>query len=978
MLPLLLFCFSVFPAFNSSAQPESLLLKKTLPFSHQPPRLNLPAGGTLQIIALRVEFQPDENRFTSGSGTFEPGSLPWLEEPGSVIDPLPHNREYFEAHLEFTKNYFEHVSAGHLNIRTHLLPQVIRLDHEMAHYSPIGEDPSNEPLANLTREAWQKLDEAGGIHFQNIDPETTAFVLFHAGVGRDIELTGTSLDPTPQDIPSLFLGQQALADLLDEPSFEGFPMNRGEFLIPHTILVPRTLSRKGTDVNGNPFVLPLSINGLLAAQIGSRLGLPDLFNTDTGRSGIGQFGLMDGAGIFAYNGLFPPEPSAWEKIYLGWQTSFEISPQRQNPVSLPAASLRAPESIARINLSKDEYFLIENRHRDPGSTGVTLTIQKPDGSVVTQTITNREIGETYISGGFDFEPDLEPGIVINASNFDWALPGGFDTGGEEGIERELNGGILIWHIDEAVIQNSIADNRINADPDHRGVELKEADGARDIGRPLDTGFAGGSNHPTGWAFDFWWKGNNASVTTQTGRITLYQNRFGPDTTPDNKSHSGSWSFFELADFSDNLPAASFNIRPAKDPHLEISLATDLLLDEPFHTPSDPPPLRRYPYGLQIYEQESRRFLIAPGANSVRALLLGESAEPAGSFPAGNYRQPLTASSLVLSRFISDEQDEITAWQWEEESKSFSRRWIQILSSQEPGQGAGQNPNRQWPGLISSSDGSTLLLDHTVQRIHLDDGTFASPLNRPAQSTASIRGHQAVLSGNRLDFQSAQFISPVGEAAPDNRAYASLLNYSDSQFGILLLGEDEMYLHNATTGENPKLLAESGFFDWPAIADLNRDGLPEFIYVDSRSGSLEAVNTNGAIVNNFPFLPGDGVYFSGTPLIADLSGSGEPEILITGVDGQSMNIYAFNLKGQPIAPFPLLVGPAGENTESFVTPLIDSQSLFAVGPEGDFKQWKFPFMEQDAAWPSKYGNHPYLKVSGIIKSGEDPVTDFGIL
>lgn len=960
LIPLLclIFYFFLSPQIVQG-QTELPLLKKKGPLSFQPIDSNPVNGGALRVIALRVEFQPDENRFTSGNGTFGPGSLPWLDEPGTVIDPLPHDRNYFEAHMEFTKNYFERVSGNRLTIQYHLIPQIVRLNHEMSHYSPTGENPGFEPLAELVRDAWQKLEDAGGFDLDDIDPETSAFVIFHAGVGRDLELTGTTLDQTPQDIPSLYLSKNALSDLLNEPAFEGFPVNNGDILVPHTIIAPRTLSRRGTDINGDPYVLPLSINGLMAAQIGSRLGLPDLFNTANGRSGIGRFGLMDGAGIFAFNGLFPPEPSAWEKIYLGWESTFEISTRQNEPVSLPAATLRMPDSIGRINLSTDEYFLIENRHRDPEGNGVTLKIQKPGGEMVTQTLTNKDIGGDYVSSGLIFEPILEPGVVTDVSNFDWAVPGGADQD-----TRELNGGILIWHIDETVIRRTKAENQINSDPGHRGVELKEADGSRDIGRPVEGGLTG--NHPDGWAFDFWWEGNNASVITQTGTTTLYENRFGPDTTPDNKSHSGSWSFFELYDFSDNLPIASFRIRPVADPQLEISLETDLRLGEQFYTPANAPQLHRYPYGLQVYEQDDKRFLIAPGAHTVQALYLDESSMQTFSFPPGKYRQPLTAGALVLNRITSDDQEEITAWEWDESEDTFTRLWKRTL------------PSIQGTGLLSSTDGDTLLLDHSVQRILLDNGSLLDELNQPEQSTARIRNQQAVLSGTNLDFQSIPFISPLGEASDDNRAYASLLSYSGDQFGILLLGDDKIYFQKITDRQKPTLLVESEFLDWPAIADLNRDGFPEIIYVEPRSGSLEAVNMNGAVPDHFPIFPPTGVRFSGTPLISDLSGSGDPEILITGVDAQSLNLYAFAQDGQRLDPFPLLIGPIDNRDRSFVTPIIEGQDLYAVGPKGDFKQWKLPFASDEGAWNAKYGNHPFLKVSGIIESGTEPGSEFGLL
>ena len=100
-------------------------------------------------------------------------------------------------------------------------------------------------------------------------------------------------------------------------SFSGFPVSDGTFNINNSMIIPETESRE-IEIIGGSVLYQISINGLLAASVGSYIGLPDLYDTETGLSAIGRFGLMDGQAIFAYNGIFPPEPSAWEKIYMGW------------------------------------------------------------------------------------------------------------------------------------------------------------------------------------------------------------------------------------------------------------------------------------------------------------------------------------------------------------------------------------------------------------------------------------------------------------------------------------------------------------------------------------------------------------------------------------------------------------------------------------------------------------------------------------
>ncbi|MEX2456235.1 MAG: hypothetical protein WD381_02930, partial [Balneolaceae bacterium] len=422
-----------------------------------------------------------------------------------------------------------------------------------------------------------------------------------------------TLDKTPQDIPSVYLGKDAFSRLFDDPSFSGFPINNGNLLVQNTLLLPRTLSRAGEDVTGETFVLPLSINGMVTAQIASHMGLPDLFNTQTGESGIGRFGLMDGAGIFSYNGLFPPEMSAWEKIYAGWEEPFEVDYQTEQRFELPAATLREDQSIAKVPISNSEYFLVENRHRNVNSSGVTLTIQKSDGSTINQTFSNSDTSFVFQESGF--ADLLEPGVVVDVNNYDFALPGGpsgeLDASTESENSRMLNGGILIWHINEGVIRNQLSNRLgINDDPNRRGVELKEADGVQDIGRPTSIGYF--QNEVNGSPFDFWWSGNDASVITASGNITLYENRFGPDTTPNNSSQSGASSFFELDNFSDNLPIASISIKPVNpNPELYDLVNRTSDLSSLFFTHSDDDYWKYYPLGITPFMYDGEVYALIP-------------------------------------------------------------------------------------------------------------------------------------------------------------------------------------------------------------------------------------------------------------------------------------------------------------------------------------------------------------------------------
>ncbi|MEM1272123.1 MAG: hypothetical protein AAGI08_18910, partial [Bacteroidota bacterium] len=288
----------------------ALLAALSLPAWAQ--QITRPAPAVVDVVALRVEFQADTTRFTTGTGRFDEEIYGGLE---ATIDPLPHDAGYFEAHLRYLEGYVDRVSGGQTVVRTHLVPEIIEVSEVMGAYAPTGpnseSDEETAKLARLVEEAWALADQQSSFETAGFDPATTFFVLFHAGAGRDVELIGTTLDKTPEDIPSLYFDQRALTRLIPSSTvqFKGLP-------VTNTAVLPETESRLGFDfISDQAFLLELSTNGLLAASFFNYLGVPDLFDTSEGQSAIGPYGLMDPLGIFAYNGLFAPEPSAWTKLF---------------------------------------------------------------------------------------------------------------------------------------------------------------------------------------------------------------------------------------------------------------------------------------------------------------------------------------------------------------------------------------------------------------------------------------------------------------------------------------------------------------------------------------------------------------------------------------------------------------------------------------------------------------------------------------
>jgi M6 family metalloprotease-like protein len=97
--------------------------------------------------------------------------------------------------------------------------------------------------------------------------------------------------------------------------------------------------------------------GCYAHELGHDLGLPDLYDTDGGSEGIGNYGLMGGGSWCG-----PTHMTAWEKTQLGWLT----------PIVAPVSGdydIHDSETHAEAYLlwsdahGDDEYFLVENRWR---------------------------------------------------------------------------------------------------------------------------------------------------------------------------------------------------------------------------------------------------------------------------------------------------------------------------------------------------------------------------------------------------------------------------------------------------------------------------------------------------------------------------------------------------------------------------------------------------------------------------------------
>ncbi|MFN3695468.1 MAG: hypothetical protein ACK4UV_10705, partial [Ignavibacterium sp.] len=141
---------------------------------------------TLRILGIMVNFQEDKDAATFGNGKF--GSIYSQNYGNSILDPLPHDRNYFESHLEFVKNYFRKVSDNKLTVEYFVLPDTFSVSQTMRNYSPAPKSNDFTPLGNFSQEVWSIANQLYPLFdFSVYD----LFIIFHAGVGRDITLPGS-------------------------------------------------------------------------------------------------------------------------------------------------------------------------------------------------------------------------------------------------------------------------------------------------------------------------------------------------------------------------------------------------------------------------------------------------------------------------------------------------------------------------------------------------------------------------------------------------------------------------------------------------------------------------------------------------------------------------------------------------------------------------------------------------------------------
>ncbi len=852
--------------------------------------------GTLKVLAVMVDFQADKYDATIGTGKF--GSHYTQAYGDTILDPLPHDADYFSDHLLFAKNYFKKVSRGKLDISYYVLPDVITVSKTMREYVPGYQSDDLAPLGKFAQEVWRLADaKFSNVKFSDYD----LFIIFHAGVSSGLDIGTFSIK---RDMPSLYLGQNSFKKIFGD-QFTGFPTKSGS--ITNSIILPETESREETFIDKSILLQELTINGAIVANIASYLGLPDLFNTATGISAIGRFGLMDGQAIIANNGMFPPEPSPWEKMFLGWETPTtvtSISDKKINISNRLTASIK-DTTLLKIPLNSTEYFLVENRVQDAKRDNFIITYKR-SGKVYTSEVQKDTNGLfSLVYNSTPKKPKSIPGgVVIDVDEFDAAVPGN---------------GILIWHIDDKIIDAKIASNSINSDDNNRGVYVEEADGIQDIGKQFNSIF--GTVIGEGSYEDLWYAGNKAK---------LYKNRFGLDTKPNTKSNQGANSFITLENFSPVSNKMSFNLNYSSGIVKPVSVTNlNLTSGKKYLTPllTGGQALISITDNMNTYRYDVNGVLKS-------TLLNFSSMMPA----AYDFNQVGAQANAVRFRG----------------SASADYTFISNVSAPPVIDQTGPN-GKIYAG---TSDGRVYQSNTMSDILNSVPFTFKEFIAKQSEAIKQISagsGYVSVITQNY--FADDKGLS-VKLSNPARKLISSAGADSNPQ-SVVLAEKNEFYIITGGKIVDRFTISSQKDIDDFSLADLYGDGR-NYILV-SNGKNLEAYNMKGHSAANFPFTISNGDNFTGAPLALDLNRDGVTRVIAYT---QSGTIYAYNpVTGKLENGFPLTTG-----VQFSLNPVLLKEELPTMGPLPVYKPylaavdntnrlyvWNLSPIQGKSFWSGQFGN-----------------------
>jgi len=484
---------------------------------------------TISVCAIRVQFQLDSTPTSTGTGQF-------VLEPDStqVFDPPPHDKNYFETHLDALARYYYFVSHGKAIVRYTVFPEndtsSYTLPDSMGYYGPdswFGNDLGAR-LGGFFTDAILLADSLDTIDWCDYD----VVIIFHAGSDWQDDVASFYPDyaeyypdifiPSPDDLPTAFI-------VMPEPVVAC--VDRG-------VVMPESPSQDGQLV---------VLNGILAHEFGhAAFGLIDLYSTYDFYPAVGYFSIMDSGhniavalidsasgDTFVVSGVLPVYPMAWERAYIGWENVFNLTESTNafnlRACEMPLDTTDSSSTIAKIPIDEFEYYLLENRKAEIWSYDDDIAIKQDSATGVIEGI---QVNNEYVGA------------------YDYLLP---------------SSGMLVWRVDERVAYgdyddngtNNFEDNELQWNWQHPFIQLIEADGIQNIGMLNDEYFLGSAEDYFDWP-------NNT--------------HFGPNTEPSSNSWNGSYTGIDISDISKADTVMTFSFQYV-GPHLIWEKTVGFPLDD---------------------------------------------------------------------------------------------------------------------------------------------------------------------------------------------------------------------------------------------------------------------------------------------------------------------------------------------------------------------------------------------------------------
>jgi len=864
---------------------------------------------TLDVLAVRVDFEDQ---------------------------PMDSTQAYFERAFLFMAQYWNQVSYGRIVTRTTVTDSVYRLSETMAYY---GYDPEFETRQVVfIRDAIQAADD---------DFDMSAFdvhIAVHAGAGQEADVLGDS----PEQLWSVFAPFEVLAAYLpDSTAANGILTNDQKpdgdpFYVQFALVLPEVESQDFVPNSNPPIPFIFGTLGVYAHEFGHAVGLPDLYDTTPSdipdSQGLASFDIM-AAGTWNGLGFVPARPSAWCLFDLGYLDAWVVSaPGRVELAAVASESPADQPRLAAVPLGGDEYYLIENRVLDPNRNG-RFDFNDTDGDSLFNFWT-----DDYANAEFDFflpyELDLEHESHLIAG----------DTTITYVHSNGVGSGLLIYHVDPSTIAANFVDNTVVANPQHKGVDLEEADGIEDLDDYARSFASFGSPND---AF-------------RAGNVI----RFAPDTTPSTVSSFGVPSFVTIDSVSaaGNLMSFLVSFDRRKGGNWPALVTGPLGGNHPVAFDLDPE-IR----GLEtvVVDTTGGVWFLAADGSMPHGAPLARIGPDANTTPAiGDVDGDGAAEFVVVAadgtiyawngdgtEVVDGDADPATAGVFAQAGRSL-RDAVPVLAR------LGGTADAVIAGTPADSSGMGEVLWAAIQRdtpglpVAIGRAEIAGDLTAPPLvfTTTPPTLLVAAVADRRTRLYAVRPAGPgepaaVAEIQRDRadmqHAVRSMIAGDldgDGTFELLASddhGRIEAYATGLPVAGGGELTALRGLAGWPfalglgvahdlALADMDRDGRRE-VLVSAFDGRLYALNFNGTPQLSYPLAMGgpDRLVprLAPSPLAIDLVGDDRTELLFAPGDGRA---FATDVDGRVLDGWPL-PGPAGEGALPIVADLDADGRLDLVVP-----------------------------------------------